>query len=123
MTAADPPEDSGIRAQSRSFRWISIGALLWALIGVMITYRWRGSVNYDARRWIGFFGTVLPLCATAAAVLIKRRRNFTVAGGLLFLSIGTPTYAAWAINLIPIVLIIALIITVRRARLTALPSR
>jgi hypothetical protein len=56
------------------------------------------------------------LCAVAASALIKRRRNFGVAGGLPFLSIGTPTYTAWAVNVIPIILIIALVVTVRRDR-------
>jgi uncharacterized membrane protein YjdF len=40
----------------------------------------------------------------------------TPANDALFLSIGTPTYAAWAVNVIPIILIIALVIASRRTR-------
>jgi hypothetical protein len=64
----------------------------------------------------GDLNSALPLCAVAAALLIKRRRNLGITGALLFLSIGTPTYAAWAVNVIPIILIIALAVTVRRDR-------
>jgi uncharacterized membrane protein len=91
-----------------------------ALIGVTIAWRAIGDVNADAKRRVAVASTVLPLCAVAAAVLIKRRRNFGVAGALLFLSIGTPTYFAWAPNIIPIVLIIGLVVAVRKAERQAL---
>jgi hypothetical protein len=111
-----PVRVAGNRAQSQAFRWIWIGAALWALLGTVIAYKARDDVNYDAKRWVGFASTALPLCAVAAALLIKRRRYLGIAGALLFLSIGTPTYAAWAVNVIPIILIIALVVTVRNDR-------
>jgi hypothetical protein len=106
----------GNRAQSQAFRWISIGAAFWALLGIVIAYKTSDNVNHDAKGWVGFVSTVLSLCAIGAALLIKRGRYLGIAGALLFLSIGTPTYAAWAVNVIPIILIIALVMTVRRDR-------
>lgn len=100
-----------------AMRWIWIGAELWALVGAVIAWRAMDHVNADAKLWVGIASIVFPLCAVAAGLLIKRRRNLGVAGGLLFLSmIGTPTYAVYIVNMIPALLIVGLVVAVRKAR-------
>lgn len=95
-------------------RWVGFGAILWRVVGLVIALRGLGDVNADAKLWVGVASVVLPLCAGLAGVLIIGHRSLGVASGLLFLSIGTPTYFAWAVNLIPIVLIVGLVIAVRQ---------
>jgi hypothetical protein len=112
--AADPTRGSS--DQSTLHTWIWIGAAAWAAIGFVIAWRAIGDVNADAKRWVGLASTVLPLSAVAAALLVKRRRHLGVAGVLLFLSIGTPTYGAYIVNVIPIILIVGLVVAVGRAR-------
>ena len=107
---------SGDRSTLRSFEWIWIGAALWGFVGAVIAWRGMAAVNADAKRWVGVASTALPLCSMIASLLIKRRRNLGVAGGLLLLSIGTPTYFAWAVNIIPIILIVGLVIAARKSR-------
>ena len=105
----------GNRVRPRSFEWVWAGAGLWGLVGAVIAWRGMSEVNADAKRWVGIASTVLPLCSVAAALLIKRRRNLGVAGGLLLVSTGTPTYFAWPVNIIPILLIVGLVIAIRKS--------
>jgi uncharacterized membrane protein YhaH (DUF805 family) len=104
---ADPTLGSG--TQPRRLTWIWIGAIAWAVIGSVIAWRAIGDVNADAKPWVGLATTILPLSAVAAALLVKRCRNLGVAGLLLFLSIGTPTYEAYIVNVLPIILIVGLV--------------
>ncbi len=100
-----------------SLRWIWIGAEFWAFVGAVIAWLAMGDVNADAKMWVGIASIIFPLCAVAAGLLIRRRRNLGVAGGLLFLSmIGTPTYAVYIVNMIPAVLIVGLVVAGRKAR-------
>ena len=116
MTAINETEPTSNK-RLPSLRWIWMGAAIWASIGAMICWLAFGDVNADAKWWVGIASTVFPLCAAAAALLIKRRRNLGMAGGLLFLSmIGTPTYAVYIVNMIPAVLIVGLVVAVRKAR-------
>ena len=117
MSTTETNEPSAADLQHwRMLRRIWIGAVSWALIGAVIAWRAMGDVNADAKRWVGVASTVAPLCAVAAALFIRRRRNLGVAGGLLFLSmIAMPTYFAWPVNILPTVLIVALAITVRKS--------
>jgi hypothetical protein len=100
--------------EATMLRWVGIGAILWGLLGLVIALRGLGDVNADAKVWVGAASIVLPLCAGFAGALIIGHRHRGIASGLLFLSIGTPTYFAWAVNLIPIVLIVGLVIAVRQ---------
>jgi hypothetical protein len=117
-----PSRVSGNQVRPRSFEWVWIGAGLWGLVGAVIAWRGMSEVNADAKRWVGIASTVLPLCSVAGALLIKRRRNFGVAGGLLLVSTGTPTYFAWPLNIIPILLIVGLVITMRMSGRGALDA-
>lgn len=111
MTSTDGADPTlGSRTQPARLTWIWIGAVAWAVIGSVIAWRAIGDVNADAKWWVGVASTVLPLSAVAAALLVKRRRNLGVAGVLLFLSISTPTYGAYIVNVIPIMLIVGLVV-------------
>lgn len=113
IRATEPPTGK----RSPSLRWIWIGAELWAAAGAVIAWRAMGHVNADAKLWVGIASTIFPLCAIAAGLVIKRRRNLGVAGGLLFLSmIGTPTYAVYIVNMIPAILIVGLVVAGRKVR-------
>jgi hypothetical protein len=105
------------RGRLPSLRWIWIGAELWAFVGAVIAWWAMGHVNADAKLWVGIASIIFPLCAVAAGLLIRQRRNLGVAGGLLFLSmIGTPTYAVYIVNMIPAILIVGLVVAVRKSR-------
>jgi hypothetical protein len=117
-----PSRLSGNRVRPRSFEWVWTGAGLWGLVGAVIAWRGMSEVNADAKRWVGIASTVLLLCSVAAALLIKRRRNLGVAGGLLLVSTGTPTYFAWPVNIIPILLIVGLVIAIRKSARGALDA-
>lgn len=86
---------------------------MWGALGVVLSWSGIRDVNADAKRWIILASIALPLCATGAALLVKRRAYLGIACLLLFLSIGTPTYFAWVFNVIPILLIITIIVGVR----------
>jgi hypothetical protein len=102
------------RQDSTVLRWVGFGAIVWGLVGLVIALGGLSDVNADAKMWVGVASILLPLCAGLAGAFILGHRHLSVAGGLLFLSIGTPTYFAWAVNLIPIVLIVGLAIAVRQ---------
>ena len=100
-------------SRSRLLGWIWVAAGIWGALGAVLSWPGIREAKDDAKRWILLVSIVLPLCATGAALLVKRRSHLGMAGVLLFFSIGTPTYFAWPFNLIPILLIIAIVVAVR----------
>ena len=100
-------------SRSRLLGWIWAGAGLSGAFGAVLSWPGVREANGDGKRWILLAGIAFPLCATGAALLVKRRSHFGVAVVLLFFSIGTPTYFAWPFNVIPILLIIAIVVVVR----------
>jgi Kef-type K+ transport system membrane component KefB len=88
---------------------IPVIAIVWAVLGFVLAMSALGSVNPDARVVALVLSIVGPLAALVAAVAIRLGRRFTGAIGLL-LSVVTPTYFAWAVNLVPIVLAVALLL-------------
>ncbi len=101
------------RTGQRLLGWVWVGAGVWGALGVVLGWPGIRDANADAKRWVLLASTALPLCATGAALLVKRRSHLGIACVLLFLSIGTPTYFAWVFNVIPILLIIAVAVALR----------
>ena len=66
------------------------------------------AVNPDARVLVGIASVAFPGCAVVAAVAVARDHHRT-GGVLLLLSVGTPTYFAWALNVPALIVGIALV--------------
>src|SRR5687768_7789221 len=75
-----------------------IGSAVWAVVGALVASSAVPDVNRDARWFVGVASVVLPAAAAAAAVAL-RRGALRWAGVLLLISVATPTYFAWALNL------------------------
>ena len=97
-------------------RALIIGAAAWAVVGAAVALIPLPQVNADARLVIGVMGVVFPACAAAAAVALRRRRA-RLAGGLLLLSVLTPTYYLYVLP-IP-ALVVGVILLVRPQALRA----
>ena len=89
---------------------VRIGSIVWAVVGLAVGLPSIGAVNADARV------LVLAACAVgsasalmASAAIASRRERF--AGALLVVSVITPTFFAWVLNvpalLVGVVLILA----------------
>ena len=78
-------------------RAVEIGSVAWAAIGAAVALAALPDVNNDARLLVGVASVLFPLCALGAAVLL-RRNQLRAAGLLLLLSVATPTYFAWVLN-------------------------
>lgn len=91
-------------------RVIQIGALVWAVVGGLVAFTALSDVNPDARFFVGFASVLGPAAAIAASIALSRRRD-RLAGVLLIVSVITPTYFAWVLNvpalLVGLILLIA----------------
>ena len=78
---------------------LHVGALVWAVLGAAVALSSLGTVNNDARLFVGVASVVGPLLAVAAVVQLFRHADR--AAGLLLVgsAVLTPTYFAYAINL------------------------
>ena len=90
-------------------RILQIGVLVWAAIGASVALASLGSVNADARLFVGAFSVAGPLAAVGAAWLLGRGAD-RAAGALLLLSVLTPTYFAYVLNLPALLLGLALVV-------------
>ena len=88
------------------------GSLVWAAVGAVIALGSLGQVNADARFLVGVASIAGPLCAVAASRLLAVGAD-RWAGGLLVLSVVTPTYFAFVVNLPALVVGLALLIAPR----------
>jgi hypothetical protein len=77
---------------------IEIGAVVWGVAGAAVALGALSDVNGDARWLVGIASVVFPLCAIAAAIALRSGRD-RLAGVLLLLSVATPTYFAYGLNL------------------------
>lgn len=93
---------------------MQIGATAWAVVGFAIALPSLASVDSGARVVVGVASVVFPLCAVSAG-MAAARGNLRAAGVLLLLSVATPTYFVWPVNLVPLVVGVALVLTPRRA--------
>ena len=90
-------------------RVLQIGALAWAAIGALVALASLGNVNADARLLVGAFSVAGPLAAVGAAWLLGRGAD-RGAGALLLVSVLTPTYFAYILNLPALVIGLALVV-------------
>jgi len=88
---------------------------MWAVVAGTVALVALPDVNPDARLLVGALSVVLPLAAVLAARALHRG-NDRIAIVLLLVSVATPTYMAWAINLVPILLALAVVRTGRVPR-------
>lgn len=84
-------------------RIVIIGSLVWAVAAVGIGIATFGDVNPDARWVVGAAVGVAFVAALAASRLAATRR-FGWAAVALVVSVVAPTYGAWAVNALPLVL-------------------
>lgn len=93
-------------------RVLQLGAIVWAVIGASVALVSLGGVNADARLLVGVFSVVGPLAAVGAARLLARGAD-RAAGALLLVSVLTPTYFAYVLNLPALVVGLALVVAPR----------
>ncbi len=89
-------------------RSLQLGAVTWAAIGLAVALSSLSSVNPDARVAIGIASLAFPAFAVLAATALAHARD-RAAGALLLVSVATPTYFAWVINLPALVVGLALV--------------
>lgn len=75
-----------------------IGSIVWAVVGASVALSALPQANGDGRWLVGVASIVFPGAAVVAAVAL-RRGSLRWAGVFLLLSVATPTYFAWALNL------------------------
>lgn len=87
--------------------------LVWGLVGGAVALYGFGSTNADARLLVVAATLAGVGCAVAAALLLSRGRS-RAAGLSLMASAVIPTWGAAALNLIPLVAGLALLLLPRR---------
>ncbi len=87
--------------------------LVWLVAGTAVSVAALGRVNHDALP-IVLVATGLGVLSAAGAAWGIYQGHRRLACGLLLVSVVVPTYAAWALNLLPIVAV-ALLLPGRRA--------
>lgn len=107
-------------------RAVEVGALVWAGVGAAIAIPSLATVNADARLLVGTAAILGPLAAVGAWQLLQRQAD-RMAGALLLVSVLTPTYFAYVVNL-PALVVGLLLVTIPHLvldgpRSTAAPSR
>lgn len=89
-------------------RMVVLVALGWAAVGLAIAMMGLRSVNGDAVVLVVVASVLGPAAAVAGAWCVGAGRD-RWAGALLLLSVVTPTYFAFAVNVIPLGLGVALV--------------
>jgi hypothetical protein len=89
-------------------RIVCVGSLVWAVIGATVAVASFPAVDHNARVLVAFASVVFPMCAVGATVALGRRHD-RLAGLLLVLSVATPTYFAYPLNLPALVVGLALL--------------
>jgi hypothetical protein len=84
------------------------GSIVWAVGGAGMAMSSLGQVNDDATVFVGAASALFPLCALAAALALHFRHD-RIAGLLLVASAATPTYFAFAVNVLVLVFGIVLV--------------
>jgi hypothetical protein len=89
-------------------RIVCVGSLVWAFVGATVAVTALPTVNDDVRVLVGLASVVFPMCAVGATVALGRRHD-RLAGLLLVLSVATPTYFAYPLNVPALVTGLALL--------------
>jgi hypothetical protein len=87
-----------MRSEMRRRLAIEVGAVVWGVVGSAVALGALPHVNSDARWAVGIASLAFPMCALVAAVMLRSGRD-RLAGLLLLLSVATPTYFAYVLNL------------------------
>lgn len=82
----------GVRQTAR------VGAFLWASAGATLAWSSFGTVNDDARAFVGSASAIGPALAVVAVVVLRRPKLRTSSLLLGLSALVTPTYGAWALN-------------------------
>lgn len=82
---------------------------MWAGVAAAVAFGSLGQVNDDARVLVGAASIFGPLAAVAASRLLARGSD-RAAGALLLVSVLTPTYFAYVVNVPALVVGLALLI-------------
>jgi hypothetical protein len=94
-------------------KWVvQAGATLWAMVGFAFAAGSTAAIGGGVPVLIGVATVVFPLCALFAGLAVARDRP-RLAGGLLLLSVATPTYFAWILNVPALLAGIALLVSPR----------
>ncbi len=93
---------------------LKTGALVWAVVGLMVALASLGRVNSDALLLVGAASVAFPMAAALASVALGAGRDRT-AGLLLLVSVATPTYFAWVLNVPALLLGLTLLVVPRMA--------
>lgn len=70
---------------------------MWVITAAAVAISALDSVNHDAKLAVALASVLFPLCAVAAA-LSPRHRAERLAGFVLLVSVASPTYFAYALN-------------------------
>ncbi|HEX3541082.1 MAG TPA: hypothetical protein VHT75_11655 [Acidimicrobiales bacterium] len=76
---------------------LEVGAVVWAVIGGTVALLSLATVKSDARLVVGLASVGCPLAAASATIALSHHRE-RLAGFLLIVSVATPTYFAWVLN-------------------------
>lgn len=93
-------------------RAVQIGSIVWSVGGFAVAAASMPAVNADARVIVGLASVAFPVCAAVAAIAAARH-HLRTAGLLLLLSVATPTYFAWVINVPALLVGTALLVSPR----------
>jgi hypothetical protein len=94
-------------------KWaLQVAATLWALAGFAVAAPSLAVVDGTSLLLVGVASFVFPLCALLAGLAVARDR-FRAAGLLLLLSVATPTYFAWILNVPALLVGLALLLAPR----------
>jgi hypothetical protein len=88
-------------------------AVGWGVVGFAIALPALPNVNPDVRLLVGALSIAGPGAALGAALAIHHDRS-VLAAILLVISVFTPTYFAWVLPLIPLVLAVSVLRARRR---------
>lgn len=91
-------------------RALIIGSMAWAVIGAAVAVPLVPQANADVRWIVRIASLVFPAAAAAASVALSRGA-LRWAGVLLLLSVATPTYMAYPLNLPALVVGLALVVS------------
>ncbi len=89
------------------------GSIAWAVIGAAVALASIPNVNDDAKMLVGLASVAFPLCALGAALALDRRHD-RLAGALLVISVATPTYFFFPLNLPALLAGVALLVSPAR---------
>jgi hypothetical protein len=90
-------------------RVMQVGAATWAVIALAVALPSVAMASTDARVLVGAASVLGPLAAATAAVVLRRGGD-RWAGALLLVSVVTPTYFVWVVNLPALVAGVVLVV-------------